>query len=242
MKSTYFSIILFSIFCLFSLSSCNSGNANVNGDTTKAEMSKEDGQKGKKGKKGKRGKKGKNDGGVAEGGVKVGDIAPDFSLKGVDGKMVSLSDYKDAKGFIVTFTCNHCPYAVMYEDRLVALNDKMAPKGYPVIAINPNDPAAQSEDSFDLMVVRAKEKGFTFPYLFDDGQKVYPQYGATKTPHVFLLDKTRKVRYIGAIDDSARDAEAVSKKYVEDAIEAIDAGKEPTPDYTKAIGCSIKSV
>jgi len=92
------------------------------------------------------------------------------------------------------------------------------------------------------MIIRAKEKGFPFAYLFDDGQKIYPQYGATKTPHVFLLDKSRKVRYIGAIDDSARDAEKVTKKYIEMAIEAIENGKEPEPEFTKAIGCSIKRV
>lgn len=172
--------------------------------------------------------------------LEVGDIAPDFELKGVDGKMMSLADYKDAKGYIITFTCNHCPYAVMYEDRLIELHDAMALKGYPVIAINPNDPEAKPEDGFEEMIVRAKEKGFTFDYLFDDGQKVYPQYGATKTPHVFLLDKDRKVRYIGAIDDSARDAKAVKKKYVEMAIEALEKGEDPNPAFTKAIGCSIK--
>ena len=132
-------------------------------------------------------------------GYKPGDVATDFKLKNVDGKMVSLADYKKAKGFIVIFTCNHCPFAKAYEERIVALDKKYAPKGYPVIAINPNDPALYAEDSYDNMKVRAKEKGFTFPYLFDEGQTVFPQYGATKTPHVFILQKEgakNMVRYI----------------------------------------------
>ena len=174
-------------------------------------------------------------------GLKVGDIAPDFKLKNIDGKMLSLSDMADAKGYIVTFTCNHCPYAVMYEDRLVALNTKMAKLGYPVIAINPNDPEVKPEDSFEGMQERAKDKGFNFPYVMDEGQKVYPQYGATKTPHVFILDKNRKVTYIGAIDDNARDADAVEERYVENAIAAMEKGQAPDPSFTKAIGCSIKT-
>ena len=173
-------------------------------------------------------------------GLAVGDKATDFKLKNIDGKMMSLSDMADAKGYIVTFTCNHCPYAVMYEDRLIELHNTYAPKGYPVVAINPNDPAAQPKDSFDEMIVRAKEKAFPFPYLFDDGQKVYPQFGATRTPHVYLLDKDMTVRYIGAIDDNHEDATAVKVKYVENAIAAMEGGKEPDPSFTKAIGCTIK--
>jgi peroxiredoxin len=178
---------------------------------------------------------------VAEG-VEIGDQAPDFSLKNVDGKMVSLSDYKKGKGAIIVFTCNTCPYAVMYEDRLNALQAKYAPKGWPIVAINPNSPEARPKDSFADMQVRAKEKKFEFAYLFDDGQKVYPQFGATRTPHVFLVDNTLKVRYIGAIDNNAQDANAVTETYLEDAIAAIDAGKNPEPATTKAIGCSIKTV
>lgn len=173
-------------------------------------------------------------------GYKVGDKAADFKLKSVDGKMYSMADYKDAKGFIVVFTCNHCPFAVKYEDRIVALAKKYKSLGYELIAINPNDPAAQPEDSFDLMKVRAKEKGFTFPYLFDEGQKVYPQYGATKTPHVFLLDKSLTVKYIGAIDDNVDDASAVKEHYLENAIAALEKNQEANPSMTKAIGCSIK--
>lgn len=174
-------------------------------------------------------------------GYHVGDVATDFSLKNVDGTMKSLADYKDAKGYIVTFTCNHCPYSVMYEDRLIAIQDKYAKMGYPIIAINPNDPAVVDGDSYEDMQVRAKEKGFNFDYLYDDGQKIYPQYGATKTPHVFLLDAKRVVKYIGAIDDNARDASAVKEKYLENAIASLVAGNDPDPSTTKAIGCSIKT-
>jgi peroxiredoxin len=174
-------------------------------------------------------------------GYQIGDTATDFSLKGVDGKMVSMADYKDAKGFIVVFTCNHCPYAVMYEDRINDLAKNYTKKGYVLLAINPNDPEVQPKDSYELMIERAKEKGFVFPYLFDEGQKVYPQYGATKTPHVFLLDNKRVVKYIGALDDNAQDASAVSEKYLENAIAALEKGLKPSPETTKAIGCSIKT-
>lgn len=177
-------------------------------------------------------------------GYQVGDVATDFSLKNVNNKHVSLNDFKDAKGFIVVFTCNHCPYAVAYEDRIIALDQKYKKLGYPVIAINPNNPAVQPKDSFDLMKERAKEKAFTFPYLFDEGQKVYPQYGATKTPHVYLLQKTKKgniVKYIGAIDDNYNDPSAVKVKYVENAVNSLLDGKEIEVKTTKAIGCSIKA-
>ncbi len=177
----------------------------------------------------------------SKGGLAIGDVAPDFKLKNIDDSSVSLTDYKEAKGYIVVFTCNHCPYSVMYEDRLIALHNKYAPMGYPVVAINPNDPAANAEDSFELMKVRAKEKSFPFAYLFDDGQKIYPQYGAKKTPHVFLLDQGKKVQYIGAIDDSPRDEEAIEVVYLENAIQALMNNKTPEPTMTKAIGCSIKT-
>jgi peroxiredoxin len=176
-------------------------------------------------------------------GYKVGDVAEDFKLMNVDGKMVSMANYKDAKGFIVTFTCNTCPYAVGYEDRIIALNNKYASLGYPVIAIMPNNPDVQPGDSMEAMKKRAKDKGFTFPYLMDNGQNIYPKYGATKTPHVFILQKTSKgnvVKYIGAIDDNYQDASAVKTKYVENAVDALLKGKEVPQQETKAIGCSIK--
>ncbi|WP_439151691.1 thioredoxin family protein [Winogradskyella sp.] len=176
-------------------------------------------------------------------GYKIGDLATDFSLENIDGNKVSLSDYTDAKGFIVIFTCNTCPYAVAYEDRIEALNKKYASKGYPVIAIMPNNTDVKPGDNMEAMKARAKAKGFTFPYLMDEGQKIYPQYGATKTPHVYLLEKTRKgnvVKYIGAIDDNYKDASAVNEKYVENAVDALMNGKDIKVKETRAIGCSIK--
>lgn len=176
-------------------------------------------------------------------GYEVGDTAADFKLKNIDGKMVSLSDFKKAKGFIVVFTCNHCPYAKKYEDRIVALDKKYKDAGYPVIAINPNDPNVQPEDGFQQMITRAKEKGFTFPYLVDEGQKVYPQYGATKTPHVFILQKEGSkniVKYIGAIDNNYDDPNDVSEHYVQDAMDALLSGKPVANAKTVAIGCTIK--
>lgn len=180
---------------------------------------------------------------LAESGYSVGDMATDFSLKNIDDQMVSLSDYDEAKGFIVIFTCNHCPFSVAYEDRIIALDKKYKEQGYPVIAINPNDPEVNPDDSFELMKVRASEKGFTFPYLFDEGQEIYPQYGATKTPHVYILEKTdagNRVAYIGAIDDNSKEPENVTEKYVENAVDALLNGNQPEVTETVAIGCSIK--
>ena len=179
----------------------------------------------------------------AQGGYSVGDKAIDFSLKNVDGKMVSLKDYPKAKGFVVVFTCNTCPYAKAYLDRVIELNKKYESKGFPVIAINPNDPEVQPADSYDKMVAKAKEKDINFPYLFDPGRKISAVYGATKTPHVYLLSKngnSLKVEYIGAIDDNSEDASAVKTPYVANAIDALLSGKKPEPNTTKAIGCGVK--
>ncbi len=173
-------------------------------------------------------------------GYEVGDIARDFRLKNVDGKMVSLANYENAKGYIVVFTCNTCPYSVMYEDRIIELHNKFAGKGYPVIAINPNDEVKQPGDSYDKMVVRAKEKGFKFPYVQDKTQEITKAYGATNTPHIYVLNKDRKVVYIGSIDNNARSASSADKFYVEDAIKALESKKTPEVSKTKAIGCTIK--
>jgi peroxiredoxin len=176
-----------------------------------------------------------------EKGYKVGDTIEDFTLKNIDDKMVSLSNYQGAKGFIIIFTCNMCPYSVANEDRIIALDAKYKSKGYPVISINPNDPKVSIGDSFEDMKVRAAEKGFTFPYLFDEGQKVFPKFGASKTPHVYIVNAlAMKVEYIGAIDNSSRNPDAVSEKYVENVIDALLVGKKPTKTETRAIGCSIK--
>ena len=176
-------------------------------------------------------------------GYVIGDIATDFSLMNIDDKKVSLADFADAKGFIIIFTCNHCPFAKAYEDRIIALDKKYKTLGYPVIAINPNNPESYPSDSFNNMKIRAEEKGFTFPYLLDDGQHIYPQYGAKKTPHVFILEKAEagnRVQYIGAIDDNYQDSTKVEQRFVANAVDALLAGKEIQIKETKAIGCSIK--
>ncbi|MBX3238434.1 MAG: thioredoxin family protein [Chitinophagaceae bacterium] len=176
-------------------------------------------------------------------GYKIGDEATDFKLKNVDGNFVSLSGYKTAKGFIVIFTCNECPYAKAYEDRIIALDKKYKPEGYPVIAINPSDPVIQPSDAFSLMQKRARDKGFTFPYLVDEGQAVYPQYGALRTPHVFVLQKEdgrNIVKYIGAIDNNHEDADDASEKYVENAVNALLSNKKVPLETTVAVGCGIK--
>lgn len=176
-------------------------------------------------------------------GYDIGDVATDFSLKNIDNQKVSLADFKNAKGYIVIFSCNTCPYVVAYEDRMIALHNKYNPKGYPVIAINPNDPDVSPGDSFEKMQERARDKQFPFPYLFDETQESFWKYGATRTPHVFLLEKTDKgniVRYIGAIDDNYKDASAVKEKFIENAVDALLSGNDIAPKTTKAIGCTIK--
>lgn len=179
----------------------------------------------------------------AQSGYDIGDAATDFKLKNIDNNFVSLSDFKDAKGFILIFTCNTCPYAVAYEDRIEALNKKYALKGFPVVAIMPNNTDIKPGDSLEAMKQRSTEKGFTFPYLIDENQHIFPQYGAKKTPHVYVLSKEKDlnvVKYIGAIDDNYKDAKLVKTKYVEDAVDALLIGEDISIKITKAIGCSIK--
>jgi peroxiredoxin len=176
--------------------------------------------------------------------LKVGDKAPNFKLKNVDGKQVSLTDseFAKAKGFIVIFSCNHCPWVIKYEDRMIEL-DKKFHDSWPVIAISSNDANKYPADGPEQMAERAQEKGFTFPYLYDESQDVARKYGAQKTPHVYLLKKTGNdfvVSYIGAIDDNADNAKKVKNAYVEQAIEALEKGQAPSVQETKAIGCGIK--
>ncbi len=176
-------------------------------------------------------------------GYKPGDLAESFNLMNVDGKMVSPENYPEAKGFVVVFTCNHCPFSIAYEDRIIALDKEWSTKGYPVLALNPNDPTIQPEDSYENMKKRARSKKFTFPYLLDENGKVASRFGATKTPHVYVLTKTNdglQVAYIGAIDDNSRNAGDVKTKYLENALQQLTAGQSVQVPVTKAIGCSIK--
>ena len=157
----------------------------------------------------------------------VGDTAEDFSLKNTNGQQTSLSKYPDSKGYIIVFTCNHCPYAQIYEQRIIDLHVKYAPLGFPVVAINPNSPKVVEEDSFEEMQKRAALKKYPFEYLCDETQVVSPKFGATRTPHVFVLDAQKVVRYIGAIDDNPETPEAAQNKWVEMAVDSLLEGKYP---------------
>jgi peroxiredoxin len=176
-------------------------------------------------------------------GYKVGDKAADFKLKNVDGKLVSLADNKAAKGYIVVFTCNTCPFAKAYEDRIIALDKKYAPLGYPVVAINPNDAASVPGDSYAAMQKLAKDHKYTFPYLQDETQQVARTFGATRTPHLYVLKRQGAdfvVSYVGAIDDNSEDAKLVKTKYLDNAMTDIMASKPAATSTTQAIGCGIK--
>lgn len=166
--------------------------------------------------------------------------APDFSLKGTDGKTHSLADFKDAKALVVVFSCNHCPYVKAYEGRMIALQKDFAAKGVRFVAINSNDDKGYPDDSFENMVKRAKEKGFNFPYLRDDTQQVAKAYGATHTPHLFVFGPDRHLAYTGKIDDNWENPSGVKKQYLREALDAIVSGEAPPLAETHAIGCTIK--
>lgn len=166
-----------------------------------------------------------------------------FALRNVDNTIMSLEDYTDAKGFIIVFTCNHCPYAIAYEERLKELDQKYTQKGYPLIAINPNDPNQYPLDSFENMKVRAEDKQFQFPYLFDETQEIAQNYGAERTPHAFVLTKKGvdlSLVYKGAIDDNYQKPNEVKEKYIEEVIDQLLAEKQLDIQETIPVGCSVK--
>ena len=182
----------------------------------------------------------------------LGSNAPDFNLPGVDGRNWALKDFADAKILVVVFTCDHCPTAQYYEERIKQIVTDYKDKGVAVVAIMPNDPQAvrldelgwtDLGDSFDEMKIRAHDRQFNFPYLYDlydgDTESVAHAYGPVATPHVFVFDAARKLRYAGAIDNSER-IQHVTKHYLRDALDALLAGKEPPVTRTKVVGCSIK--
>jgi peroxiredoxin len=174
---------------------------------------------------------------------KVGDVVSDFSLKNVDNKNVTLAQFSSAKGFIVVFTSNSCPVAKKYEKRVEQLDKDFSSKAFPVIAISSNDVQINPGDSFVDMQKRAKSEAYTFPYLYDESQEVAKKFGATNTPHVYVLAKEGSklvVKYIGAIDNNVDDPDKADKKYVADAVNSLLQGKEPMVAATKAIGCGIK--
>ncbi len=172
--------------------------------------------------------------------VEVGQKAPEWSgVIGVDDQTHSLADYKKAKLVVLVFTCNHCPVAQVYEDRLIALQKDYASKGAQVVAVSVNSVKVQPQDSFDLMKKRAEEKEFPFPYLYDPTQQMGRDYGAAVTPQVFVLDKERNIAYMGGIDDN-NNAGEVKEHWLRDALDELLAGKPAAKAETKARGCSIK--
>ncbi|MBC8154337.1 MAG: thioredoxin family protein [Bacteroidetes bacterium] len=177
-------------------------------------------------------------------GYSAGSVVADFRLRNVDDRTLSLADYKAQKGVVVIFTCNHCPFSKAYEDRILALDRKFGPLGYPVLAIMPNDPTAYSDDSFENMKSRARDKAYSFPYAIDETQAVARAFGASRTPQVYVLKKEAGDRFVleytGAIDDNPQDAVGVQKRYVDDVVTALLAGRPAVPTNTKAIGCGIK--
>src|SRR6266567_5552901 len=179
----------------------------------------------------------------------LGSPAPDFDLPGVDGRNHKLKDFARAKLLVVVFTCNHCPTAQYYEERIKQLVTDYKDKGVAVVGIMPNDPKSvrldelgwtDLSDSFEEMKIRARDRHFNVPYLYDgDTEVVARAYGPVATPHVFIFDSGRKLSYVGAMDDSER-VQQVTKHYVCDALDALLAGREPEVTKTKIVGCSVK--
>lgn len=176
-------------------------------------------------------------------GYTLGDAVADFRLKNVDGRSISLADYRDQKGLIVVFSSNHCPFSKTYEDRLIALDRKFSSQGYPVLAIMPNDPTAYEEDSFESMKARARDKNFPYAYTIDETQATARAFGATRTPQVYVLKQTNGqfiLEYVGTIDDNPQDETSVKRRYVDDAVSSLLAGRPVQSPITKPIGCAIK--
>ena len=172
--------------------------------------------------------------------LQIGKKAPDFDLPGVDGKDYSLADFADAKLLIVVFSCNHCPYVVGSEDRMNRLYADYAPKGIAMVAINSNETDNHPTDSFEHMVERARQKGFRFPYVRDESQDVARAYGALRTPHFFVFDEERKLRYTGRMDDNPRDVSRATTNELGDALDALLVGNDPQIELTNPIGCNVK--
>ena len=178
-------------------------------------------------------------GAVAAQAVEIGQKAPAFSLPGTDGKTHSLADFEGKKAVVVVVTCNHCPVAKAYEDRIIQIAKDYAPKGVALVGINPNDDTTYPEDSFEKMKQRATAKSYPFPYLRDADSSVARAYGAKVTPHVYVVDPEGVVRYIGRIDDSM-DTDKVKRQDLREALDDLLAGEAVEVANTKAFGCSIK--
>lgn len=176
-------------------------------------------------------------------GYSLGDAVADFRLKNVDSRQVTLADYRSQKGLIVVFMSNHCPFSKAYEDRLIALDRKFSSQGYSVLAIMPNDPNAYEDDSFGNMQLRARDKAYPFVYAMDETQSTARAFGATRTPEVYVLKQVGGqfvLEYVGAIDDSPQDGSGVQRRYIDEAVSSLLAGRPVQSPITKPIGCAIK--
>lgn len=172
--------------------------------------------------------------------LQLGELAPDFRLPAVDGKDYSLASFKDRKILVVFFTCNHCPYVQGWDDRVIALQREFGPKGVQFVGINANETAHYPDDSFEKMVVRAREKGFNWVYLRDESQEAAKVYDAACTPEFYAFDAGRKLRYHGRVDDNYQDPKAVKSHDLKNALEDLTSGREVRMPLTPAMGCSIK--
>lgn len=172
--------------------------------------------------------------------LELGQSAPDFSLPGVDDQTYSLSSFADAKILVVAFTCNHCPFVIGSEERIKAFHAKYSPQGVALVCINSNEEENHPTDGFAHMRERAKEKAFEFPYLRDASQETAFTYGALRTPHFYLFDSDRKLRYTGRLDDNPREATKATTHELSDAVDALLAGREAETPLTNPIGCNVK--
>lgn len=172
--------------------------------------------------------------------LKINSLLPEFHLPGTDGNMYSSDSFSNKEILIVIFSCNHCPYVQAYEHRIIELQNEFNENSVQIVAISSNDAVKYPEDSFDEMKKRAVEKGFNFPYLYDEDQKIAKAFGATHTPQVFLFDSERKLKYEGKIDDNWQEPELVNSRYLRDAILEVLNGKDVSVPETFSIGCTIK--
>lgn len=172
--------------------------------------------------------------------IEPGAQAPDFALPATDGRTLSLADFAEARVLVVAFTCNHCPYVIGMEDRLLRFVNEYAPRGVALVAINSNETENHPEDSFELMIERAAEKRFSFPYLRDEKQDAAKAFGAIKTPHFFVLDADRVVRYTGRFDDHPKDETQSTTRDLTNAVDDLLADRPVAVPTTDAIGCTIK--
>ena len=170
----------------------------------------------------------------------LGKTCPDFNLPGVDGKKYSLKDFSGDHALLVMFICNHCPYVIGVEDRLIQLGHDLKKLNVPLVAISANDAENYPEDSFDLMKKKALDKKYSFAYLYDETQIVAKTFGAVCTPDFFLYDRSRKLAYRGRLDDSWKDPAKVTKRELYEAVVEIEAGKKISTPQTPTMGCNIK--